>query len=55
IKNGNMWQDWSEQLSAVKDGYIWQLNSDWLNRPTPRTLLAIEQVCNHLETVRQNR
>lgn len=55
IKNGNMWQDWTEQLAAVRHRHIWQLNSDWLNRPTPRTLRAIEQVCNHLETVRQKR
>ncbi len=55
IENGDMWQHWREELSAVSNGYVWQLNSDWLNRPTPRTLLAIEQVCNHLETVRQKR
>lgn len=55
IKNGNMWQQWQQDLPAVSNGYIWQLNSDWLNRPTPRTLFAIEQVCNHLETVRQKR
>ncbi|MEX0334028.1 vitamin B12 ABC transporter substrate-binding protein BtuF [Vibrio tubiashii] len=55
IANGNIWAQWSEQLSAVKNNYIWSLNSDWINRPTPRTLKAIEQVCEHFETVRRNR
>ncbi|NOH80596.1 vitamin B12 ABC transporter substrate-binding protein BtuF [Vibrio sp. RE86] len=55
IANGNMWQKWHDQLSAVKNGYMWSLNSDWINRPTPRTLNAIEQVCEHFETKRQKR
>lgn len=55
IAKGNPWLDWKKQLSAVENGYVWSLNSDWLNRPTPRTLNAIEEVCEHFETVRQNR
>jgi len=55
IANGNIWSQWSEQLSAVQNNYIWSLKSDWINRPTPRTLKAIEQVCEHFETVRQKR
>lgn len=55
IANGNMWIDWKEQLNAIKNHHIWSLKSDWINRPTPRTLLAIEQVCDHFETVRQKR
>ncbi|WP_159654964.1 vitamin B12 ABC transporter substrate-binding protein BtuF [Vibrio atypicus] len=55
IENGNMWQKWQEQLDAVQNHYVWTLNSDWLNRPTPRTLGAIEQVCEYFETVRQKR
>ena len=54
IAKANPWLDWKKQLSAVENGYIWSLNSDWLNRPTPRTLNAIEEVCEHFETVRQN-
>jgi vitamin B12 transport system substrate-binding protein len=55
IENGNMWQKWREQLSAVQNNHIWSLNSDWINRPTPRTLNAIEQVCEHFETTREKR
>lgn len=55
MANGNPWEDWKQQLSAVKNNYVWSLNSDWLNRPTPRTLNAVEEVCEHFETVRRNR
>ncbi|KJY82180.1 Vitamin B12-binding protein [Vibrio galatheae] len=55
IENDALWSQWSEQLQAVKNNTIWTLNSDWLNRPTPRTLKAIEQVCDYFETVRQKR
>ncbi len=54
IKNGNMWQRWQEDLPAVKQEHVWSLNSDWLNRPTPRTLNAIEEVCGHFEQVRKH-
>lgn len=53
IQNGNMWQEWQDQLSAVQNQHVWILNSDWLNRPTPRTTQAIEQVCDYFESVRQ--
>lgn len=53
IQNGTMWQDWREQLIAVKNQRVWSLNSDWLNRPTPRTIRAIEQVCEYFESARQ--
>ncbi|MGV2987356.1 vitamin B12 ABC transporter substrate-binding protein BtuF [Vibrio sp. E150_011] len=55
IKDGGMWQQWSSELPAVKQQHMWTLTSDWLNRPTPRTLLAIEQVCHHFDTIRKNR
>ncbi len=55
IKNGTMWQSWQQQLQAVKNGYVWSLSSDWINRPTPRTLNAITEVCEHFKKVRQNR
>ncbi len=55
IENGSMWQPWSEQLQALQKEQVWTLNSDWINRPTQRTLLAIKQVCELFETVRQKR
>ncbi|OIQ23110.1 vitamin B12 ABC transporter substrate-binding protein BtuF [uncultured Vibrio sp.] len=55
MADGGMWQAWEEQLPAVKNKAVWSLQPDWLNRPTPRTLLAIEQVCEHLESVREKR
>ena len=55
IAKGSPWLDWKQQLSAVENGYVWSLNSDWLNRPTLRTLNAVKEVCEHFETVRRNR
>ncbi|MCW8332729.1 vitamin B12 ABC transporter substrate-binding protein BtuF [Vibrio paucivorans] len=52
LENGNMWASW-QQIPAVKEQHIWTLNSDWINRPTPRTLKAIEQVCQHFESIRR--
>ncbi|ENM5826514.1 vitamin B12 ABC transporter substrate-binding protein BtuF [Vibrio metoecus] len=49
IANGHMWQAWKNQLKAVEKEQVWALNSDWLNRPTPRTLDAVEQVCQYLK------
>jgi len=54
IENGNMWRAWKQELPAVKHNHIWSLNSDWINRPTPRTLNAIEEVCSYLEQVRKH-
>lgn len=54
IENGNMWLTWKQELPAVKHNHIWSLNSDWINRPTPRTLNAIEEVCSYLEQVRKH-
>ncbi|ELZ1258022.1 vitamin B12 ABC transporter substrate-binding protein BtuF [Vibrio fluvialis] len=53
IENGNMWQRWQEQLPAVRQNHVWAVTSDWLNRPTPRTLKAIEQVCHYFDQVRK--
>lgn len=55
IENGTMWQKWQQQLPAVQNGFVWALTSDWLNRPTPRTLQAIEEVCEYFSVVRQKR
>ncbi|MGC9421720.1 vitamin B12 ABC transporter substrate-binding protein BtuF [Vibrio sp.] len=49
MRDGTMWNKWREQLMVGKPSYIWPLNPDWLNRPTPRTLMAIEQVCGYFE------
>ncbi|MEF2522610.1 vitamin B12 ABC transporter substrate-binding protein BtuF [Vibrio mimicus] len=49
MANGHMWQAWKTQLKAVEKEQVWALNSDWLNRPTPRTLDAVEQVCQYLK------
>ncbi len=53
IQNGNMWLKWETQLPAVENKHVWSLTSDWLNRPTPRTLLAVKEVCQHFDAVRK--
>ncbi|MGX9416986.1 vitamin B12 ABC transporter substrate-binding protein BtuF [Vibrio sp. WJH972] len=53
MENGDMWFDWST-IPAVKNQHIWMLNADWINRPTPRTLNAITQVCEYLDVVRES-
>ncbi len=52
VKDSAMWQPWT-QIPAVKNHFIWTLNSDWINRPTPRTLNAIQEVCDHFDQVRK--
>lgn len=37
-----------DQLPAVRHGAVYQLNSDWLTRPGPRALLALEQLAGLL-------
>lgn len=54
LANGNMWLRWKDQIPAVQQGHVWSLNSDWINRSTPRTLNAIEQVCNYFDQVRND-
>ncbi len=51
MAQGTMWQRWKNQIPAVKKGQITSLNADWLNRQTPRSLLAIEQVCNYFAQI----
>ena len=55
IENGTMWSDWGDEIPAVEKEQIWSLNSDWINRPTTRTLQAIQQVCDYFDKARQNR
>ena len=52
IQNTKIWQPWKEQIPAVKHNFIWSLNSDWVNRPTPRSLQAAEQVCAFFDQAR---
>ncbi|MGR2768390.1 vitamin B12 ABC transporter substrate-binding protein BtuF [Photobacterium ganghwense] len=47
------WNKWQQQLPAVARGNLFFLTSDWLNRPTPRTLKAAQEVCHYLDKVRQ--
>ena len=55
IENGNMWEGWKDEIPAINKNQIWSLNSDWINRPTDRTLKAIGQVCDYFDKARQNR
>lgn len=53
IANQNLaWLTWETLLPAAQKKQVWTLNSDWLNRPTLRTLLAIEQVCDYFDKAR---
>jgi vitamin B12 transport system substrate-binding protein len=54
MENGNMWLTW-DSIPAVSKRHIWSLDPDWINRPTPRTLNAILEVCGYLDQVRQSR
>jgi vitamin B12 transport system substrate-binding protein len=54
MENGNMWLAWPS-IPAVAEQHIWSLNPDWINRPTPRTLNAIMEVCDYLDQVRKKR
>ncbi|WP_249199174.1 vitamin B12 ABC transporter substrate-binding protein BtuF [Photobacterium sp. GJ3] len=49
----NLWQPWQEQLPAVKHQHLYQVQADWLNRPTPRALKAAEIICKQLDEVRK--
>lgn len=55
LASDGMWSRWKEQLPALQNGHTWSLNSDWISRPTPRSLKAIQEVCEHFESVRQKR
>ncbi|WP_413112702.1 vitamin B12 ABC transporter substrate-binding protein BtuF [Thaumasiovibrio sp. DFM-14] len=43
--DGEMWQRWKEVLPAVQNANVISLNSDWLNRATPRSLMAAADIC----------
>ncbi|MCE9679341.1 cobalamin-binding protein [Shewanella sp. AS1] len=46
--------DWSvwQEIPAVKQQHIYQLNADLLHRASPRALLGVESVCDALDTAR---
>jgi iron complex transport system substrate-binding protein len=46
------WQKWPE-LKAVKYQNLFTANADWLNRHTPRLLLATEQICQFGDQARK--
>ncbi|CAM3516413.1 Vitamin B12-binding protein precursor [Vibrio aerogenes CECT 7868] len=49
----NLWSEWPD-IPAVKHHHIWSVHADWMNRPTPRTLYAVKEVCRYFDSVRQN-
>ncbi|PSV19779.1 vitamin B12 ABC transporter substrate-binding protein BtuF [Photobacterium leiognathi subsp. mandapamensis] len=53
-KENSPWLNWPGELPAVDNHHLYQLNSDWLNRPTLRTLKAIKQVCQLLDKARKH-
>ncbi|KHT61738.1 Vitamin B12-binding protein [Photobacterium gaetbulicola] len=50
----SVWDNWRQQLPAVERKHLFTVTSDWLNRPTPRTILAAEEICQYLDQVRQS-
>jgi vitamin B12 transport system substrate-binding protein len=52
MNNGAMWSEW-DAIPAVHNHHMWTLNADWINRATPRTLLAVKQVCEYFDLARQ--
>jgi vitamin B12 transport system substrate-binding protein len=52
VQNMAQWQPWAAQLPAIANSHTWSLNADWINRPTPRSLKAVEEVCGYFDQVR---
>ena len=48
------WQQWQGKLPAIDNQHVFTLQADWLNRPTPRTIKAVKQVCERLNQVRNS-
>jgi iron complex transport system substrate-binding protein len=42
------------RLRAVREGHLYTVNADWLNRAGPRILDAAEEVCKRLDEARAN-
>ena len=47
-----IWQKWQGRLPAIDNQHVFTLQADWINRPTPRAIHAVEQVCDLLDRVR---
>lgn len=50
----DMWQQWTS-LQAVRDGHLYFIHPDLIQRHTPRILDGTEQLCDQLEKVRAAR
>ncbi len=48
-----IWQNFQEHLPALQNQHVFSLTATWLNRPTSRSLKAIEQICNAFDLVRE--
>ena len=48
------WKKW-KQMDAVKQNNLFAINADWITRHTPRILLAVDSMCEALDTVRFQR
>ncbi|KXF79627.1 vitamin B12 ABC transporter substrate-binding protein BtuF [Enterovibrio coralii] len=49
-----LWSAWADYVPAVKNDHIYSVTGDWLNRPTPRALKAVEQICAAMDKVRSD-
>lgn len=45
------WEKW-QVLKAVKNQHVYPINADYVTRQTPRVLLGIRKMCEHLEKAR---
>jgi len=45
------WEKW-QVLNAVKNKHVYSINADYVTRQTPRVILGIRKMCEHLEKVR---
>lgn len=45
------WNKWNV-IKAVKNQHVYPINADYVTRQTPRVLLGIRKMCEHLEKVR---
>ncbi|MEZ8144370.1 cobalamin-binding protein [Enterovibrio norvegicus FF-33] len=48
------WDKWADFIPAVKNNNIFAISGDWLNRPTPRALKAVKQICTAFDQVRSD-
>lgn len=46
------WQQWPK-LNAVKNKNLFTVSADWVDRPGPRLILGVQQICYAIEQVRE--